>query len=85
MTTNEYISFLRAKGFKLPEDALGFIAFGQKYTEAPDEMVNIAIEATLKHQRHFDGSYFVALLERLQQEKIADKKSAQAYVRRLER
>jgi hypothetical protein len=85
MTTKEYISFLRTKGFRLSEEALGFITFGQKYTGASDEMVNIAIEGTLKHQRHFDGSYFIALLERLKQEKMADRKSAQAYVRRLER
>ncbi|MFD3446043.1 DUF6123 family protein [Microbacteriaceae bacterium 4G12] len=83
-TVHEYLSFLQEKGFKLSEEALGFIAFGQKYTGASDEIVNAAIEATLQHQRHFDGSYFVALLERLQQEKIVDKKSAKAFMRKLE-
>jgi hypothetical protein len=83
-TVAEYISFLQSKGFKLSEEALGFIEFGQKYTAASDSMVNIAIEATLRHQRHFDGSYFVALLEALKQEEIEDIKSAKAFVSQFE-
>ncbi|MFX3622758.1 MAG: DUF6123 family protein [Ectobacillus sp.] len=85
MNVQHYIALLRTKGFKLSEEALGFINFGQKYTGATDDVVIIAIETTLKQQRYFDGSYFIALLERLQQEKITDKKSAQAYVRELVR
>jgi len=46
--------------------------------------VNAAIEATIKHQLQFDGSYFVALLERLKEEEITDKKSAKAFMRKLQ-
>ncbi|MCP8968816.1 DUF6123 family protein [Ectobacillus ponti] len=82
-TVAEYISFLQGKGFKLREEALGFISFGQRYTGAADEVVIAAIEATLKHQLHFDGSYFVALLEQMKGHQIEDRKSAQAYARKL--
>ncbi len=77
-------SFLHTKGFKLSEDAQGFIMFGQGYTGASDGLVNAAIEATIKHQLQFDGSYFIALLERLKEEKITDKKSAKAFMRTLQ-
>ena len=72
-TVEDYLSFLHTKGFKLSEEAQGFIMFGQGYTGASDGIVN-AIEATIKHQLQFDGSYFVALLERLKEEEITDKK-----------
>ncbi|WP_379967781.1 DUF6123 family protein [Ectobacillus sp. sgz5001026] len=84
MRTIEYIYFLHAKGFRLSKDALGFIEFGQKYTASSDELVIVAIETTLKHQRNFDGSYFIALLERLHQENISDVKQAHAFFRKLE-
>ena len=73
-TVEDYLSFLHTKGFKLSEEAQGFIMFGQGYTGASDGIVNAAIEATIKHQLQFDGSYFVALLERLKEEEITDKK-----------
>lgn len=74
-TVEDYLSFLHTKGFKLSEEAQGFIMFGQGYTGASDGIVNVAIEATIKHQLQFDGSYFVALLERLKEEEITDKKA----------
>lgn len=83
-TVQDYLSFLHTKGFKLSEDAQGFIRFGQGYTGASDGLVNAAIEATIKHQLQFDGSYFIALLERLKEEKITDKKSAKAFMRTLQ-
>ncbi len=79
-TVQDYLSFLHTKGFKLSEDAQGFIRFGQGYTGASDGFVNAAIEATIKHQLQFDGSYFIALLERLKEEEITDKKSAKAFM-----
>lgn len=83
-TVQDYLSFLHTKGFKLSEEAQGFIMFGQGYTGASDGIVNAAIEATIKHQLQFDGSYFVALLERLKEEEITDKKSAKAFMRKLQ-
>lgn len=83
-TVQDYLSFLHTKGFKLSEEAQGFIMFGQGYTGSSDGIVNVAIEATIKHQLQFDGSYFIALLERLKEEKITDKKSAMAFMRKLQ-
>lgn len=81
LTVNEFLSFLWDKGFKLKEEALGFIDFGQKYTATPDYLVNLAIEITLKTKREFDGSFFIALLEMLVEEKITTKKHAYAFVK----
>ncbi|KAA0550436.1 hypothetical protein FZW96_02150 [Bacillus sp. BGMRC 2118] len=67
------------KGFVFGEEALGFISFGQMYAAASDEQVIHAIEITLKAQRQFDGSYFVALLEQLKSEGITSKKHAFQY------
>lgn len=78
-TVEDYLSFLHTKGFKLSEEAQGFIMFGQGYTGASDGIVNAAIEATIKHQLQFDGSYFVALLERLKEEEITDKKRREGF------
>ncbi|MBO9128184.1 DUF6123 family protein [Bacillus sp. 165] len=83
-TVTNYIVFLQSKGFKFSEEELGFIAFGQKYTGAADSMVTIAIEATLRHQRHFDGSYYIGLLEALLQQEVEDTKSARAFVSQFE-
>ncbi|CAM4100392.1 hypothetical protein BAMA_14375 [Bacillus manliponensis] len=83
-TVQDYLSFLHTKGFKLSDEAKGFIMFGQGYTGASDIIVNVAIEATIQHQYEFDGSYFIALLERLKQEEITDKKSAKAFMRKLQ-
>ncbi len=55
--------YLEDKGFKFSEDAVGFIFFGKKLTEAPDILVNVAIEVTLKVKQGFDGSFYVSLLE----------------------
>jgi hypothetical protein len=66
--TAEYISSLIAKGFLLKDEDIGFIYFGKKYTGIDDTLVNLAIEFTLKIQRRFDGSFYIALLEGFQEE-----------------
>ena len=40
--------------------------FGQGYTGASDGIVNAAIEATIKHQLQFDGSYFVCVIRTIE-------------------
>ncbi|MBS4190962.1 hypothetical protein KHA94_12290 [Bacillus sp. FJAT-49705] len=77
----EYISFLQSKGFQLQEDAIGFIYFGKQYTNASDELTNIAIELTLKAQKSFDGSFFVSLLEMLVANKIQNRLEAIQFVK----
>lgn len=66
-STGEFIQFLSSKGFHLTDDDIAFIYFGKQYTGACDELVNVAIETTLKIQVRFDGSYYIALLEALEQ------------------
>jgi uncharacterized protein YdaT len=80
-TVEEYIQFLRDKGFSFGEEEVGFVSFGQRYSGTSDDQVNAAIEITLKAQRHFDGSYFVALLEQLKTENITNQKEAYDYAR----
>jgi hypothetical protein len=72
----EYLHTLQAKGFQLQEDAIGFINFGRQYTNASDEITNAAIELTLKAQKSFDGSFYVALLETLIENKIKTRNDA---------
>lgn len=76
----DYLHFLEGKGFQLDEDAIGFIYFGKHYTNASDEMINTAIELTLKAQRRFDGSFYVALLETLISNKLTTRKDAIKFV-----
>ena len=72
----EYICTLSSKGFKLGEEAIGFIYFGKEMTSAPDWIANIAIECTLKAQRRFDGGFYVSLLETLMNNKVSSRKEA---------
>jgi hypothetical protein len=75
----DYVQFLKEKGFVFGEEELGFISFGQRYSGTNDIQVISAIEITLQAQRHFDGSYFVALLEQLKSEDITSRKKAFHY------
>jgi Family of unknown function (DUF6123) len=78
-TIEEYVQFLEAKGFSFGEDAIGFIYFGKRYTNASDILVNAAIEITLKAQKTFDGSFYISLLENLKHHQIDSKREAEAY------
>ncbi|MFD1738447.1 DUF6123 family protein [Bacillus salitolerans] len=78
-TVEDYIEFLQQKGFHFGEEELGFISFGQMYSGTMDEQVIAAIEITLKGQRYFDGSYFIALLEQLKEHNIIHKNDAFQY------
>lgn len=77
----EYLHDLRGKGFQLQEDAIGFIYFGKHYTNAPDEIINTAIELTLKVQKGFDGSFYLSLLETLTANNIKTRNAALKYVK----
>lgn len=79
--TDEYLQFLRGKGFYFREDALGFIHFGKQYANASDELANIAIELTLKAQKKFDGSFYISLLELLVTNKITSRNGAVKFVK----
>ncbi|MCH1627350.1 DUF6123 family protein [Ferdinandcohnia quinoae] len=73
---DEYLQFLAQKGFQLGEDAIGFIAFGQSYTDSSEDLVIVAIELTLKAQKEFDGSFFISLLEMLKENNILTRTEA---------
>jgi hypothetical protein len=77
----DYIHFLQGKGFNFQEDAIGFIYFGKHYTNASDELINTAIEFTLKAQKQFDGSFYISLLERLTANKIQNRQGAIQYIK----
>lgn len=80
-TVEEFLHYLNGKGFQFQEDAIGFIYFGKHYTNASDEMINTAIELTLKAQKSFDGSFYVSLLETLMSNKIKSRKDAIKFVK----
>jgi hypothetical protein len=84
LTVDEYVHYLRGKGFQFQEDAIGFIYFGKHYTNAPDELINTAIELTLKAQKSFDGSFYVSLLETLVSNKIGTRTEAIKFVKEKE-
>lgn len=81
-TVEDYLLYLEDKGFHLREDARGFISFGKHYTGASDEMVNNAIEWTLKVQKEFDGSFFMLLLESLMVQNIKTRKQIHLFLKR---
>ncbi|WLD91521.1 DUF6123 family protein [Alkalihalobacillus sp. AL-G] len=80
-STGEYIQFLSSKGIHMTEEDIGFIYFGKKYTDSAEEVVNTAIETTLKVQVSFDGSYYVALLEAFKEAGVKDNHGAKRFVR----
>jgi hypothetical protein len=80
-TVEEYLLYLESKGFSFGEDAIGFIYFGKAYTNASDELINTAIECTLKIQKRFDGSFYVSLLEMFVNNNIKTRREAIYYIK----
>ncbi|MBI0576066.1 hypothetical protein IEC97_01730 [Neobacillus cucumis] len=80
----DYLDYLQGKGFQLHEDAIGFIYFGKHYTNASDEIINTAVEITLKAQKSFDGSFYISLLETLMVNKVKNRKDAIRFVKERE-
>ncbi|MGG1674733.1 DUF6123 family protein [Neobacillus sp. NRS-1170] len=83
-TVEDYLHFLKGKGFQFQEDAIGFIFFGKHYTNASDEIINTAIEMTLKAQKSFDGSFYVSLLETLASNRIKTRSGAIKFIKEKE-
>ncbi|MGG0284656.1 DUF6123 family protein [Peribacillus butanolivorans] len=81
-STEEYVSFLEGKGFTFGNDAIGFIYFGKRYTNASDSLVNVAIELTLKVQKNFDGSFYISFLENLKQNGIETRSAAVSFAKK---
>ncbi|GHH98254.1 DUF6123 family protein [Neobacillus kokaensis] len=83
-TVEEYLHYLDGKGFQFQEDAIGFIYFGKHYTNASDELINTAIELTLKAQKSFDGSFYVSLLETFMTNQVITRKDALKFIQETE-
>ncbi|XJZ25911.1 DUF6123 family protein [Bacillota bacterium Lsc_1132] len=80
-TVDQFMLDLKGRGFQFQEDVIGFIYFGKRYTNASDEITNTAIELTLKAQKDFDGSFYVALLETLTANNITTRKAALRFIK----
>ncbi|MBU5594199.1 hypothetical protein KQI76_03395 [Amphibacillus sp. MSJ-3] len=72
----DYLERLWSKGFKLSDEQVRFIYFGKKYTNANDQMAQIALETTLRLQFQFDGSFYIGLLELLKEYQVENIKEA---------
>lgn len=72
----QFLATLKAKGFQLQEDAIGFIYFGKHFTNAPEDVIIAAIELTLKAQKSFDGSFYISLLETFTVQKVQSRDDA---------
>jgi hypothetical protein len=79
-STEEYLSYLIGKGFQLQDEEIGFIYFGKKYTELSDNLINLAIEVTLKVQRNFDGSFYIAILEAFKEKNLQNYHEAEQFL-----
>jgi hypothetical protein len=79
-TTEDYLSTLIGKGFPLQDEEIGFIYFGKKYTDLNDYLINLAIEVTLKLQRNFDGSFYIAILEGFKEANLQNYQEAENYL-----
>ncbi|KGX87912.1 DUF6123 family protein [Pontibacillus litoralis] len=71
-----YIEDLWTKGFKLSDKDIHFIYFGKNYTNSEDWLVISAVRATLQAQLTFDGSFFIAVLEYLSEQRPRTSRSA---------
>lgn len=80
----DFLVEIKAKGFQIQEDAIGFIYFGKHFTNAPDEVIITAIELTLKAQKSFDGSFYISLLETLATQKVETKEQALRFIKEKE-
>ncbi|QQZ11082.1 DUF6123 family protein [Heyndrickxia vini] len=83
ISLDEYLLLLREKGFKFEDDVIGFIYFGKQYTNASDQTIKAAIEITLKTQKHFDGSFYMSLLETFKNKNIESRNQAYTYVQQI--
>lgn len=69
----DYIEKLWDKGFKLTDEQVRFIYFAKKYTNADEWLACIALEKTLKLKFSFNGSFYISLLEVLNEHQVKTK------------
>lgn len=71
-----FLENLWSKGFKLTDEEVRFIYFGQKYTNTSVSHAKLALQFTLSLQMTFDRSFYISLLEIFAKNKIANKNQA---------
>ncbi len=71
-----FLENLWSKGFKLTDEEVHFIYFGQKYTNTSVDHVELAILYTLQLQMAFDRSFYISLLELFARHNVKGKKQA---------
>ncbi|WP_440895694.1 DUF6123 family protein [Amphibacillus sp. Q70] len=70
----DYLEYLWDKGFKLTDEQVRFIYFAKKYTNSNEWLSCVALEITLKLQLYFNGSFYISLLEVLNEFKVKTRK-----------
>ncbi|GGC99090.1 DUF6123 family protein [Pontibacillus salipaludis] len=71
-----FIEDLWSKGFRLKDKDIHFIYFGKNYTNSEDWLVIFALKITIQFQMKFDGSFFIGVLEYLQENHPRTKRDA---------
>lgn len=70
----DFLEYLWDRGFKLTDEQVRFIYFAKKYTNSSEWLSSIALEAMLKLQFKFNRSFYISLLELLNEHGIRSKK-----------
>lgn len=70
----EFLEHLWDCGFKLTDEQVRFIYFAKKYTNSSEWLSSIALEMMLKLQFNFDGSFYISLLELLNESGVRSRK-----------
>jgi len=73
----DYLEELWDKGFKLTDAQVRFIYFAKKYTNSSEWLASVALENTLKLQFSFSGSFYIRILEVLNEHRAKTKKDVE--------
>ncbi|SDJ68274.1 DUF6123 family protein [Sediminibacillus albus] len=76
-----FIEDLWAQGFRLSDKDVRFVYLGKNSTAAPEWKVIKALKVTLQFQLHFDGSFFLSVLELLAKDSVKNRKMANAVLK----
>lgn len=71
-----FLEDIWSKGFRLTDEDVRFIYFGKSYADLPEQLVIIAVKATLQFQHRFDGSFYISLLDFFREHHIQTKREA---------
>jgi len=66
----DYLEELWDKGFKLTDEQVRFIYFAKKFTNSNEWHACVALENTLKLKYYFNGSFYISLLELLNEYQV---------------